>query len=75
MFLGRFFESAVVGAGRFEEAEGADDIRLDEVFRTMDAAVDVRFGGKIDDGAGAVFGEQVRHEVEVADVAVDEDMA
>ena len=41
----------------------------------MDAAVDVRFGGKIDDGAGLVLGEQFGDEVEVADVALDEDVA
>ena len=41
----------------------------------MDAAVNVRFGGKIDDGAGLVLGEELGDEVEVADVALDEDMA
>ena len=41
----------------------------------MDAAVDVRFGGKIDDGAGLVLGKQFGDEVEVADVALDENVA
>ena len=76
MFFG--FDSASstpVGAHGFEQAEGADDVGLDEVFRAVDAAVDVRFGGKIDDGAGLVLGEQLGDEVEVADVALDEDVA
>ena len=41
----------------------------------MDAAVNVRFGGKIDDGAGLMLGEQLGDEVEIADVALDEDVA
>ena len=72
LFLGRFFELTVVRAHGFEQVEGADDVGLDEVFRTMDTAVDVRFGGEIDDGAGLVVGEEIHHEIEVADVAVDE---
>ena len=68
-------EAIPVGADGFEQAEGADDVGLDEVFRAVDAAVNVRFGGKIDDGARLVLGEQPGDEVEVADVAVDEDMA
>ena len=64
-----------VGAHGFEQAEGADDVGLDEVFRAVDAAVDVGFGGKIDDGAGLVLGKQLGDEVEVADVALDKDVA
>jgi hypothetical protein len=41
----------------------------------VDAAVDVRFGGKIDDGAGLVLGKQAADEVKVADVALDEGVA
>ena len=73
--LGGSVESVPVGTDGFEQAEGADDVGLDEVFRAVDAAVDVRFGGKIDDGAGLVLGEQFGDEVEIADVALDEDVA
>jgi hypothetical protein len=55
--------------------EGADDVGLDEIFGAVDAAVDVRFGGKIDDGARLVFGQQAADQGEVADVALDEDVA
>ena len=68
-------EAVPVGADGFEEAEGADDVGLDKVFRAVDAAVDVRFGGKVDDGARLVLGEQPGDEVEVADVALDEAVA
>ena len=73
--LGFAGEAVPVGAHGFEQAEGADDVGLDEVFRAVDAAVNVRFGGKIDDGAGLVLGEQFGNEVEIADVALDEDVA
>ena len=68
-------EAVPVGAHGFEQAEGADDVGLDEVFRAVDAAVDVGFGGKIDHGAGLMLGEQFGDEVEVADVALDEEVA
>ena len=64
-----------VGPHCFKQAEGTDDVGLDEVFRAVDAAVDVRFGGKIDNGAGLVLGEQFGDEVEVADVTLDEGVA
>ena len=73
--LGGNVESVPVGADGFEQAEGADDVGLDKVFRAMDAAVNVRFGGKIDDGAGLVLGEQFGDEVEIADVTLDEEVA
>ena len=68
-------QAVPVGADRFEQAEGADDVGLNEVFGAVDAAVDVRFGGKIDDGARLVLGEQPGDEIEVADVALDEEVA
>ena len=69
------FKAVPVGANGFKQAEGADDIGLDEVFRAVNAAVDVRFGGEIDDGAGLMLSEEFGDEVEVADVALDEKMA
>jgi hypothetical protein len=43
-----------VAAQGFEEIQGADDIRLNGVGGVADGAVDVRFGGKMDDDVGAV---------------------
>ncbi len=41
----------------------------------MNAAVDVRFSGEIDDGARPVFGQQARDQIEVADARFDEHVA
>jgi len=68
-------KSVPVGADSFEQAEGADDVGLDEVFRAVNAAVDVRFGGEIDDGPRLVLGKKPGDEIEVADVALDEAVA
>ena len=66
---------APVAARGFEQAEGADDVGGDEVFGTVDGAVDVAFGGKVDDGARAVFGQQAIHQRAVADVALHKAVA
>jgi hypothetical protein len=63
-----------VRAHRLQQAEGADDIRLDEVFRAVDAAVDVALGGKIDDGARAVLVQQPGYQRGIADISLDEDV-
>ncbi len=68
-------ELALVGAHRFEQAEGADDIGLDEVFRAVDAAVDMRLGRKIDHRTRLVLGQQAADQFDVANVALDENMA
>ena len=64
-----------MGAYGFEQLEGADDVGLDEFAGAVDRAVDVRFGGEIDDGARLVLGEQAADKVKVADVALDEGVA
>jgi hypothetical protein len=55
--------------------KGGDDVGLDEVFRAMDAAVHMAFGGKIDDGARLVFGEKASDQGWIAYVALHENMA
>ena len=59
-------------ARRVEQAEGADDVRLDERRRAVDRPVDVRFRREIDDRPRAVLRQQRRHERAVADVAAHE---
>ena len=63
---------APVGAHRFQQAEGADDVGLDEVFRAVDRTIDMAFGGEIEHRARLVFGQQIRHQRAVAYVAVHE---
>ena len=54
--------------------KGADDVGLDEVFRAVNAAVDVRFGCKVDDGAGFVVGKKAGYQRGIADVSTYEDV-
>ena len=65
-------QAAPVGAGRLQETEGADDVRGDELPRTVNRAVDVALRREMDDRPHAVFGEESLHERLIADVATDE---
>ena len=73
--FGRIFELTVEGTHRLQQTEGSDDIGLNEVFRAVNAAVHMRFGGKIDHRARLVLGPQLAGQFEIADVALYEDMA
>ncbi len=63
------------GAGYIEEDVGAENVGAHEGFGAEDGAVDVAFGGEVDDGVDAVLGEEALDEGAVADVALDEDVA
>ncbi len=62
-------------ADGFEQAEGADHVGLDEVFRAVDGAVHMRFGREIQDGPRPVLGQQPGEQLPVADVPLDEQVA
>ena len=70
----RFRQLPIVRTNSFQHAEGADDIGLNKIFGPVDAAVDVGFGGKIDDGARLMFHQQATHQIEIADAAMHENM-
>ena len=53
-----------------EQHEGAEDVRLDELARRLDRAVDVRLGGEVDDRIAALDG--LGDPLDVGDVALDE---
>ena len=55
--------------------ERALHVRADELGRTVDRTIDVRFGGKMDDRLGLVFGENALDGGLIDDVSVDKDMA
>ena len=55
--FGFAFQPTPVGAHGFQQAKGADNVGLDEVFGAVDGAVHVAFGGEVDDGAGLVLGQ------------------
>ena len=67
-------QAVVVGTDRFEQVEGANDVGLDKVFRAVDGAVYVAFGGEVDDGAWLVCSQQLINQCLVADIALDEDV-
>ena len=64
-----------VGAHRLQQMESADDVGLDEIFRSVNGTVHMTLGRKIDYRAGAVFGEQLVQHRRIADIAAHEDVA
>ena len=70
--LGRL-ERRHVPSGRFEQREGADDVRVDEGLGAVDRPIDVRFGRQIEDGVAAVHPRTRRAmAVAIGDVGLDE---
>ena len=57
-----------VGAGGFEQLEGALHIGADEVAGAVDGAVDMALGGEVQEGAGAVRGQQRGHRWAVTNI-------
>src|SRR5690606_19208649 len=53
---------------------GSVDVGADELAGAADRAVDMALGGKMQDPAGAVLGQQGRHAVLVADVRLHENV-
>ncbi len=67
-------EGFVVGAGGLQKDEGAFDVGAEEDVRAEDRAVDVAFGGEVEDGARPVLVDDAGYESGVGDVAMDEDV-
>ena len=55
-------EGGVEGAGGLQELEGAADVGVEEGAGFEDGAVDVAFGGEMEDGTGAMVGEDAGEE-------------
>ena len=64
-----------ISARLFQQRPRAKDIGLHEFRRALDRAVDVALGREVHDGARAVSGQQLAHELPVADVALHEAVA
>lgn len=62
-------------ADDLKEGEGASDIGLEEELGVGDAAVDVAFGGAVDDGVDVVFFTEGLYEGLIADIALDKVVA
>ena len=71
----RVVQAAPIGAGGFEQGEGADDIGVDKFACAVDAAVNMAFGGQVHHGAGLVFGEDALERGAVADIGLLEGVA
>lgn len=54
---GFVLQIAPVGAHRFQQSKGADDVGLNKIFRAVNGAIHVAFGSEIDDGAGLMLSE------------------
>lgn len=70
-----FRQRFMVMACGFQEAEGADDVGLDEVFGAVDGAVHMAFRREVDDGPDGVFFQERRDQFEVGDIALDKAVA
>ena len=61
--------------GAIEQDAGADNVGMNEVERVVDAAVDVRFSGEIDDGVKLVLGHERVHLVGIRDIGFEKFVA
>ena len=62
-------QSRPIAAHRFEQVEGAHDIRLDEFTGAQNGSVHMAFGCKVQDGAGLVGRQQFGHQRRITHVA------
>ena len=61
-----------VTAGRLGQGLGAQDVGAEETGRVEDGQAVVRLGGEVDDDVGLVAGQGGRHDLQIADVTLDE---
>ena len=61
--------------GAIEQDARADDVRVDEIKGVVDAAIDVRFGGEIDNGVKRVLGHERVHLVGMGDIGFEKFVA
>jgi hypothetical protein len=54
-----------------QQDAGSNDIRVNEVEGVVDAAIDVRFCRKIDDGIKPMLGHQCVHQIGVGDIGFE----
>ena len=64
-----------MAARAIEQHARADDIGVNEILRVVDAAVDVRFGGEIDDRVKLMLGHERVHLIGVCDIGFEKFVA
>ena len=62
-------------AGTIEQHTGANHIGVNEILRRINAAIDVRFGGEINDGVKLVLRHELIHLVGVGNISLKEFIA
>jgi len=67
-----FFKRAPIGTHRFEQVEGAHDVRLDEIAGAMDGAIHMGLGGEIQHGTRLFFSQQRIDRCAIADIGLHE---
>src|SRR3990167_4092132 len=65
--LGIGLQATKVGPHALQQVEGAHDIGLNEVLWSVDGAVHMALGGKVEDGSGLVLGQQRSEERRVGE--------
>ena len=60
-----------MAAGTIEKHARTDDIRMDEIKRRINAAIDMLFAGKINHGVKLVLGHERVHLISVRDVGFE----
>lgn len=70
--FGITFERSVVLEAGLQQVEGADDVGLDELARTVDAAIDVTLGSQVHNGIWLVVGDGLVDGGRVGDVDLGE---
>ena len=73
--VGFFWMLGEVVAGGFEEVKGSQDVGFQKLARGVDGAVDMGFGGEVEDGVGPMGGEKVGEKGGVLNVALLEVVA
>ena len=67
-------EAVVKCSRRFQQPKCSHDIGRDKIGGSVDRAIDVQFGRKIDDSRGPVSLQQTFNKRAIADVAVDKNV-
>jgi len=63
-----------VATRRFQQMESADHIGLDKILGAVNGAIDMRFGGEIDDSPWPMLRQQTIDQGPVTDVAMNKNM-
>ena len=61
-----------MAARAIEQHTGADHVRVNEILRRINAAIDMRFGREIDHGVKLMLGHELVHLIGIGNVGLEE---